>query len=570
MAKRDRVVFDLVEDDHEIGAGGGTRPPARAGVPLRGLGPAFLSGVLTVRGRVARHRVASGVAVGVAAAVVLGLAVLETVGERERIELLRDAPGGVTSLAGPPVEEWRYEPDGSIGLVRSVWGGPPTGAAELGGNLVLLAGERTTDGDDPDGAVPSWSDAYLVAVDVQSGSEAWRVPLGTDPDCTVLHDGGAVASGEMPAPERITCLSGDPGARSAVVVDADGAVSAPRPLRARDAESYGDPVAAPDGLVVRARFEGVEPQVDCSFEDDGGWGCTTRRVDPDRAAVVRAEDATTGEEVWRETVSWSGYRDGCVVMPDGLDPGDGEPVVDPNALEVRAFGDRGVTVSGCGVSRTIWSDGTTEDAAWSFASDGWTYGPTGASEWEMIVRSPAGDDLFTTTDYPVLVKASDGRTREIVLLSGPSGVRGHHLDGTPAWPDGHEDHAMIPGTVPARVGDVVLVDGDGGGVLALDLPTGTKRWEWGQDGSDASSATAFTDGDTVLLVLVEGAGDATGPLTGEVGSDGPHGPAELVALDVRSGTVRWQAEHDDATWLSIDGRLVSVTDDGALVGHASR
>lgn len=578
--RSERIVVDLIDSGRVItgdddGAGEPAAPPrSGAGEVWGDLGTAVLAGVMRVRGWVTRHRRVSLVATGTAAAVVLTFAGVGTARENERIDLLRAAPGGVVSLAGPPAEAWRYEPGRDLGLQRPPWGGV-TGGVVLDGRLVMLEGTRP-EGGQPDPFAPGytpWAEADVVALDVDSGTPAWRVPLGARPECTELDGSRFAQVNELLRPERITCVAGAPEERRAVVIGAGGVVGVPRALSPGDAERHGEPQPGPEGLVLRARFEGEAPRLRCEETEMEGVTCEVVGDAPERRAVVRAEDAVTGDERWTRTVRWNSRSDLYGCLPTSYLEVDTDLTrPDPDVLDVVALGEQ-IQVIGCGVEAYFTADGGDGATAvlpvgQDHLSISWEYTAQDAAG-TGTVRTADGTKLFDTRDIPATIETTDGRPADVVLLMTHDGrLTARRLDGSRAWPGAPRimNEGAI-GTVNARVDGVVVMDNHDGPTVARDLRDAAELWRWNpfeaELGTAVMRSTSFTDGRTLLLVYVTSSDVVVGP----DGAERLQGPAELVALDVRTGRERWRTSHDDATWLAAEGRLVSITDDGVLVGH---
>ncbi|GAB3158473.1 hypothetical protein GCM10027059_03280 [Myceligenerans halotolerans] len=564
---REQIVFDLVEGEHEIdvadgGRGGQGGPPrSEGGELLRDLGAAVVAGMVRARGWVSRHRVVSLVATGVAAAVVLGTAAVGTVRDRERVELLRTAPGGVESLAGPPAEAWRYVPDGATGLVS--WYGLGINAVAMGGNVVFLEGEHSElNRSGLDGSFPRlrWSDADLVAVDVRSGEESWRVPLGVDPECTPPGAGGAAR-----ALDEIVCLVGRPGERSAVAVTAAGEASEARRLDPGDAMP-GEVVPAWDGLVVRVHLEGDVPEVDCSGADVYPQGCVVPDVPEDRAIVVRAETARSGDEVWREVVPWNGDLEMCSLRLDDMPVPDDEPAPGEDELGVSVWASL-IEVRSCGVAATFGPDGTVFPGGTAMLGDlvtQYVYDYE-TEESSTTVRTTAGQEVLATDGWVASAEATDGTPSDLIIVEDGQGrwTQGYRRDGTRVW------ETESPGGMVARVGDTGIFR-SATTAVGMDLRTGRQLWEWNAADEGAPRTqprpTTFTDGSSVMLALLGSEHMTAIYDDGTVESSDPGG-IHLVAVDVDTGRTRWQAEHQDLNWFAVDGQLLSVTADGALVGH---
>lgn len=581
MSKRERserIVVELVDggrvtapgDDDGYDDAGGPAVPVRAGPGevLRDLGGAALGGAVRLRARVARHRAVSLVATGTAAAVVLTVAGVGTARENERIEVLRATPGGVESLDSAPREAWRYVMDRPAASPLR-WLGMGAGVTAMGPNAVFLEGEqREPRGTDLGHEPPAWKDADLVAVDVHSGREAWRVPLGPDAECS--------ASDGRHALRQMVCLIEADGARSSVVVTADGAVSEPHELDEDADERYGEAVAGPAGLVVRGTFEGERPEIDCSDAVLTPQDCEVTGG-ADRTTVVRAEDARTGDEVWTARVPWAGEDlTSCMAGDYRLDQGPQPADMDLDALTVHSGGEL-VQVGGCGVELAFLPDGTSLEG-WAGTSDDGRYVTAHSYDPdEMLsrttIRTADGEPFLEVEGTAGVYGVDDGTPSDTVMVTVEDGssVQGFRRDGTRAWAADETAPGLAVRDLIARVGDVGVFSTPGTAVLGLDIRSGKPLWEL--RGADhglpavAGHAGAFTDGRSVLVVYPPEPGSVQLDPEGTATSSRALPGIDLAAIDAASGRLRWQARSESWIWLAIDGRLLSVTDDGALVGY---
>lgn len=189
---------------------------------------------------------------------------------------------------------------------------------------------------------------------------------------------------------------------------------------------------------------------------------------------------------------------------------------------------------------------------------------TGAEQWR-----------FPTTPAPArapaagggLVVIGTGDAGDIVALDGASGeVR---------W------RRAVPGVVALSAGPGVVVAATSEGLRVLDAATGGPRWSLAT--TPAPEAPVAVAGDLVVAdnggALVAGLGTGDGSPQWQLPLDGDvlRPPAvagnvavvitagDLVALDLRSGELRWQDEGGDGVEAATDGALVARTGGGHLI-----
>jgi outer membrane protein assembly factor BamB len=531
----DAFVFDLVEDD----APTDDAPPDPGSAVVPGRKRQFTAQVAAVL------------------AIVLGTGIaVDGALDHQRMERMRDLPGGVADLSSPLEETWAWS--GAVGPGEST-----TDVAVLGDVLAVE------------------SDDGLVALDPATGEVAWTVPLRADADCGPM----VPPTWPEPATPSLVCLQGTGADREVVAVGPDGPTSAPRALDIADARRYGVPHTGPDGTVLRGRRVGPPLAVDV-----GGAVCTsagecTGIISAGRDLVLRAEDAATGEERWTITVPFEAVDANQCTRTYGASWGSSETrLVLSGQLAPDAFGARVtadlIDVRGCGIQAAVTPDGTVlgadlEPGRRLVKSLGG--GEYAGTSFDGLARATLyaadGGVVGEMTGYPLAPKATDESEPATVLGVDEPGrrLRAYAADGTPRWDvtlqSGGQDFL-------AQVGDTVAVTTGAGRVRGLDLATGEEQWAW--DGSDPSAeddvgyfgsahvAQVFTDGEVLLL------------LTG--GDSG--GTQGLVALDASSGAVVWHRAGGagitsfDPTvgdrveqgvvggLVAVDGRLLEVTPRG--------
>jgi outer membrane protein assembly factor BamB len=542
-------VFDLVDDDSadlevppgRTGTAAGAGPD---GLDLDGVEPAPPSGL---GGRV---RAFAPVAAVLAIALGTGFAV-EGVREDQRMERMRDAPGGVVDVSSPLEEKWAW--DGAVGSLRSMEEGPTNGVALLGDLLTFQSGRE------------------LVALDSATGDEAWVVQLGVHPDCGPM---GAAGWAEVTTP-TLVCLSGAPEAREAMVIGPDGVVAGGRPLDRPDERRYGHTRPGPDGAVLRARRVGPEPaqglgDVECA---ETTWECTGT-VEAGRDLELRAEDAVTGEERWTVTVpfrptpadrcnNWSGMSWGSAGSASGATVLD--EMIDTEAFGAHMTGEL-VQLYGCGIEAGVTMAGEVlgleiapgSGGVNSLRAGGYVEYTHGEEEVRSTLYTADGEVAGSVDGYASEPVAADGSAPGVLIATGRQGPRlqAYEPDGTPLWDVASpaDTHLFI-----AQVAGSAIVGSWSGAVYGLDLATGEERWAWNASDSDDGqpgdlyAMRGFTDGQSVLLVTQSGPGSLG-----------------LVALDALSGELVWeqQAGTDPGPGsfvsglLAVNGNLLEVTPDG--------
>ncbi|WP_253872252.1 PQQ-binding-like beta-propeller repeat protein [Promicromonospora umidemergens] len=563
----DAFVFDLVDDDAAAGAVSADPAGSRAvadgvagvvGVSLadssEGTGPAGADPAAS--GSAGRRRRATAQVAAVLAVVLgTGLAV-EGLRDHARIERMRDIPGGVADVSSPLEETWAWR--GAVGP-----GGGTTDVAVLGD---VLAFE---------------SDGELVALDPATGEEAWTVELREDAECgpTASPIQGALVTSSL------VCLQGTGAEREVVVVGPRGASSAPRALDATDTRRHGPPRVGPEGTVLRAERVGPLSAIDVAGARCTDGGECTGTVASGRDLVLRAEDAATGTERWKVTVpfrpadatqcartfggSWSSSENRLVFSG----------MLAPDAFGGWAVPDR-IDLNGCGIQAGVTPGGAVLGAELEPGTGGVTSlgaGRYAVTRFDGVVRATLhaadGDVVGEVTGYPLASRATDEAQPAMLLGVDEPGrrLRAYGPDGTPRW-----DITLQSGGQEflAQVGDTAVVTTGAGSVRGLDLATGAEKWLW--DGPDPASggdggyfggvyvAQAFTDGESVLLLVESDAGGALG----------------LVALDAASGAVVWDrpgggeadaldpADADPAgqgvsgSLVAVDGHLLEITPGG--------
>ena len=563
---RDRVVFDLVDDDLAEQDGPATVPgpgpgavdkvvdnldgdgpdgdgPDGVGPDGGGPGGSAPGGV-----RVRSLRVPASVAAVVAVVLGTGFAV-DGVRAAERIERAREMPGGVVDLSAPLEQTWAWE--GQIG------------SEELTGEILVA---------DLQGLLAFQSGDELLALDPASGEEAWSAPLGARPECGPVRYPGATG----PTTSSLVCLQGDAARREVVVLGSDGVASAPRALDAADEDRYGPPRPGPEGTVLRAKRVGPGSAVDvgdarCTEETGECRGTVTAGRDLE----LRAEDAATGEERWTVTVPfrataaqhctpwygqpWNGWADASAdsgIAPDEFGATVGAGLVD---------------LWGCGVEAAVTPGGVLlrddgvagPDLTASVDGGGYiqvTTPWTGDGTARTTVFAPEGTVVGEVPGYATSPRTIDEPEEMTLLASAGSGsrLRSYAADGSQRWDVPASPQSGSPEFL-AQVDGTVVTSNWIGGVRGLEVATGEERWSW-QPGEALDEsfyevgyvAQVFTDGRSVLLSL-----------------QSEEGAVELATVDVSSGDLGWNRSLADITGpqenislLAVDGQLLAVARDG--------
>jgi len=466
-----------------------------------------------------------------------------------RMERIRDVHGGVVDVTAPLEEMWAW--DGSVGPFGGMSEGRWNEVAVLGDLLAFQSGD------------------HLVALDPETGDEAWRVRLGEDPDCGPQGSAGWSEAVTL----RLVCLVGPGTDRVARVVGPDGAVSAERALDAADTRRYGAARPGPDGTVLRAERVGPEPPADANDAECTNPGECTGTVEAGRDLRLRAEDAATGEERWSLTVPFRSTRaDQCTnwyaMSWDGSENMvDLDDMIDSDGFGARITGDL-VQLYGCGIEAAVTRDGAllgTEIEPGTGGVDGLrTGGYVGYSfdgTMGTTLYDADGEVVGEIDGYALQPTAVDGVGPDTLLASGEVGgrLRAYAPDGTLRWDVPTPADAQL---FLAQAGGTAIVQSGAGKVRGLDLATGAERWAWDPSRPGEGHAgelyvsRAFTDGLSVLLVI-----------------ETSYGGTGLVALDAVSGEVAWEQLGPDgstggnvprpsAGLVAVDGHLLEVAPNG--------
>jgi outer membrane protein assembly factor BamB len=547
----DRFVFDLVDDDPAGDEAFAAADPATGdgaeslpdGARPETAGPASGGGW-----QLRLHALASAAAV-LAVALGTGNAV-DGVRDAARIERAREMSGGVVDVSRPLEETWAWE--GAIG-------------ADEGADMMVA---------DLQGVLAFQSAGELLALDPASGEEAWSVPLGAEPECGPVGYPGM----GRPATPSVVCLQGGATDREAITVGRDGVASAPRGLDPADDRRYGRAHPGPEGTVLRARRIGPASAVDVGdarcVEATGECHGT---VEAGRDLLLRAEDATTGEERWTVTVPFreTNAQDCTPWFSNPWNGWDGAPA--DAALAPDMFGARIgaelVEIWGCGVWTAVTPEGALLRA--DDASEPGTASSLGAGRYALLTLPGPGEDTARTSllasdgtllgeipEYASSPQTADGLDEATLFAVSRSGsrLRSYAVDGSLRWDVAAQPESGAPEPL-AQVDGTLVVSSWTGSFWGLDVATGERRWTWEPGGAlDDSSyevgyvSRAFTDGRSVLLPL-----------------QNDEGAVQLASVDVTSGELGWTRALADVvgpepnvSLLSVGGALLAVTPRGVV------
>lgn len=507
--------------------------PAEGGPPRRGRPAAVVAGVAT------------GVAL-----VLGGMLTVDAWQGRADVERLRAAPGGLEPLPDAPVERW-------------------TADVEVSGGLALLPG-----------AVVTVEDGTAVARSLDDGAERWRVDVGAYASCGGLffwslpfgEPGSAIACVAPVVPDDVASGEDDEltieretgrvlaSDWTVAVLDADGEV-----LGRRDTTSDGGtPAPGPGGTLLWAQRVGEVPAGDGAVVKQDVATGEVADLPLGRPAVVRVEDALTGEARWEADVPFLAGAGQCV----GWTEVDGTETIRAELENLwTATESRLVRVEGCGVTGWFTPDGERLDDPDNpldsvvALPDGTYYrDPTGyGSIWgsSSVASSDAAPAVLGADGSvrweppgPVLVpRSTDGSDApllaryegELVALDG---------DGSELW---RSSEVVAPETVLVATHGTVVVSGGSstGWMTGLDATAGTVRWSLDRETVEAAAGgsvswmdTAYTDGRRAILLAYQ-----------------DDGRTDLLAVDLADGHVAWSAEggSDDGSWpVPLQGRLLRI------------
>ncbi|GAA1725268.1 hypothetical protein GCM10009809_21300 [Isoptericola hypogeus] len=468
--------------------------------------------------------VAVGATAGTVVVVLVGAAVGDAWADRRHAEAMRALPGGVADVSLLPQETWQVETDEGV--------------------LAVL----------PGGVVVTRDANAVLGLDVGTGDELWRHELGAYPDCGPT----SYYASELTRPvDRVVCLSGDPEARTATVIDADGVVLGTREVGPANVDAAGEwdddlPQVTPaaDGAIAVVRGVsmtttslptggGALPRLE-RLREKGRW------TDPS----LRVEDALTGE-VRGEAVAR--LRDEADLESCGTLEEDGKKP----RLALWTMATASPTAAGlgvCGAGVVILPDGAVLDV------DGPNGGmvPVRASDGALLLSGQATDALDdagavarTVPGYVLDPSAVDEAQGPWLVADEQLRVAAYDADGTRRWTSDVESYQAL-----ARVAGVAVMASTEGAVVGLDLDSGERLWT--RDdlvGNDAGSGPndsvtgVVTDGRRVLV----GVGGGT--------------DLRLVSLDARSGETLGEQELDGGPGLllAVDGHVL-VAEDGGISG----
>ncbi|QJW35418.1 PQQ-binding-like beta-propeller repeat protein [Cellulosimicrobium protaetiae] len=517
---------DLLDAPHPVLLGA-PPPPGLDGVP-----PA--SRETPGPGRRRPRLVAAAVVAGVVVVLVGGMLVVDAVTSRDAQERLETARGAVRALDGAPAERW------------SAPAAAERGVAFLPGLLVTVEGDEA------------------VALDLDTGAEAWRAPLAGDesvcgswspwmlpgtPARTVVCVTGSevVPSWYEPAPSAPVEEDADVRPVTVAVLDATGAVVGEREVELGGAVL----VPGPDGGLVRAERVGEpgEP-TGAPVAVDPGAGETVDGV-AGRDVVVTLEDARSGEVRWRRELPFQDVPWSCTTW----DAETGGEEIDPERLTVVAT-ESLVDVTGCGVAASFLPDGARLDdpdvaadgavplAGGRFLVDADRQGSSGALRADRVL-DPDGTPVLDPPGEVLDPQATDDPAPGVLLVRDGIDLRAYDDEGSRLWTF---DGTRAPEAVYV-LADGTAVVGTASTVVGLDALSGEQTWSrflddlGGEEGRPTMVAQAFTDGRCAILVLVD-------PSTGS--------RPRVVALELGTGALVWEADVDGewASFVSAQGRFL--------------
>ncbi|WP_415297421.1 hypothetical protein [Cellulosimicrobium sp. SJTW-1] len=507
--------------------------PAEGGPPRRGRPAAVVAGV------------AAGVAL-----VLGGMLAVDAWQGRADLERLRAAPGGLEPLPDAPVERW-------------------TADVEVSSGLALLPG-----------AVMTVEDGTAVARSLDDGAERWRVDVGAYASCgglffwslpfgepastlacvaPVVPDEDASGGGAELTFERETgrALASD---WTVTVLDADGEV-----LGRRDTTSDGGtPAPGPGGTILRAERVGEVPAGDGAVVEQDPTTGEVADLPLGRPAVVRVEDALTGDTRWEADVPFVEGSGQCV----GWTEADGTETIRAELENLWAATETHlVRVEGCGV--TAWFTPGGErlddqenplDGVVALADGTYYRDPSGyASTWGSAATAPrdaaravlaADGAVRWEPPGPILVPRSSDGSDAPLLARSEGELVAFDGDGSELW---RSSEVVAPEAVLVATHDTVVVSGGSstGWMTGLDATSGTVRWSLDRETVEAAAGgsvswmdTAYTDGRRAILLAYQ-----------------DDGRTELLAIDLADGHVAWSGGvgPEEGSWpVPLQGRLLRI------------
>ncbi|MBM7817541.1 hypothetical protein JOE63_000018 [Cellulosimicrobium cellulans] len=500
-----------------------------------------------------RTAVVGAVAAGVAL-VLGGMLAVDAWHGRADLDRLRAAPGGVEPLPDAPREQWTAD----VTL--------PGGFSLVPGALVTFEGESA------------------VARSLDTGEERWRVEVGAyaacgsalvwslpfgEPDDTLVCLAPSLDAAGAPLPEDelpVDPMTGrvEASAWTVTVVDADGEV-----LGRREVTSEGGaPSPGLGGTIVRAERVGEVPEGDGALVEQDPVTGEISEMPVGRPAVVRVEDALTGDLRWEADLPFVARSGQCVEWSetDGTQTTRAELENLWVAVETRL-----VRVDGCGVTSWFTPDGTRLDDV-GVPTDGvvalgdgtyyrdptsndysWGYPAGGDVTAAPAILAPDGSVRWEAPGPVVVPRSTDGRPSPRVVRDG-LGIVAYDQAGAELW---RTDEVGTPESVLVAASDTLVIsNGYGNGVLiGLDAATGRERWSFGREEAEAAldvgsgwgTDTAYTDGTRAIVTV----------------SDWDAGRTTLVALDLSDGHVAWTTEvsADGGSWAApLQGRLLRMSE----------
>lgn len=528
-------MFDVSEDwvvSAPVVAGEGHDEPAAPRVRRR-----------LTRAQVLRRLIAAGAALAVG---LTSWGVTAAVDRHERAQRLASAPGGVLDLSHPLETTWEAEADSGLLF-----------APEL---VVVRRGTA------------------LHGLDARTGDERWQVEVGGDPVCDTST---WMLPGIGRAQDPIVCV--DRTGQSVTAIHPDGTFA-----RRELPSGLEEALPATDGGLLTMTLAGPFRTSDVRVEQNelGAYQVVGEMPSDGPDAVLRLEDAATGEARWERTVAYRPLDD---VMSCGawiVDPEDPDGLPRLDVYRTTFTVDRSfVSLSSCFWNALLGGDGALLASGARATWGTWPVAEGGFVEYfsegpynRTRLRAPDGTLVATfdgTFQQPL---ATDGTGRDVRLIGAYDEPLRRVTDaGETLWTA--ED--SVQNVLVRAAGVVVVVRAVDRTLAGIDLASGETLWtRAGTPSSErpwyetsGSVQAAFTDGTLGLVVYDEVTMDG-GP---QAQMYAEH-PTHLVAFDLRTGEVRWEADRAEgeiSRLYAAEGRLVefvpgpSTVEDGTVVSPAT-
>ncbi|GII99712.1 hypothetical protein Slu03_20900 [Sediminihabitans luteus] len=445
-----------------------------------------------VAARAGRRRVRWWLAGLVVVGVVGAMAAADRWHERSVEDRLADSEGGVTSLGPAPSVLWTTDGVGDVAMQR--WD-----------ETTLLVGTE------------------VVAIDPGTGEERWTARLGKEPAC------GSPTTVDGSWTRTLTCVSTVDGDATATVLDDRG-----RTLGERTFEDVaGVAAVAGDGVVAEIR------------RVDGPGSITVPRVSVDGAtrglATVRAVEVTIRD-----------VRAGEALAVTRVDPTPQDQACPGETTAAPGVEDDGrvLVLADCGLDAYLSPTGVRLDDpevpgdSVVALGDGTSQRRASAGSWGAVVDAD-GAEVWRPEGEVLRPVASDGASRDVVLVREPSGV-------VKAFDGSHRElwsRTVSGATLLVQASGTVVMSGPTS-IVALDLDDGDEVWRLPMR-ADTFVAGGLTDGEHAIVRTATSNG-------------GPPTNGRLAALRLESGSADWTVPIEgDAVLTAVDGAVLLLVD-GAL------